>query len=225
MRRMVLLCPVRLPRGLFAIALLAAGGFALQGCSSLENPLPAVGSFVSDTFSGTGTMFGNPTAGMGNFLGDTISFNTNPNRPVGDAPNVQRVMGKGYEPEPLLPEPGNVWPGPLPEPKTLSDLQKEGTLGSADPAPAAAPVVAPRPVPRASAAPVAAPIGTAPTIPTPRGRVLQTPAGPGVTTMGPNGIETIMLPNGQQGTVMQNQNGTANILMPDGRSFSVPYPR
>ena len=220
MRRFVLLRPVRLPRGLIAVALLAAG-FALQGCSSFENPLPAVGSFVSDSFSGAGTMFGNPTAGMGNFLGDTISFTANPNRPVGDAPNVLRVMGKGYEPEPLLPEPGNVWPGPLPEPKTLSDLQREGTLGSPDPAPAAAPTAAPR----ASAAPVAAPIGTAPSIPASRGRVLQTPAGPGVTTMGPNGIETIMLPNGQQGTVMQNQNGTANVLMPDGRSFSVPYPR
>ena len=213
MRRIVLLRPVRLPRGLFAVTLLA-GSFALQGCSSFEIPQPVVGD-----------MFGNPVAGMGNFLGDTISFSPNPNRPAGDAPNVQRVMGKGYEPEPLLPEPGNVWPGPLPEPKTLSDLQREGTLGSPDPAPTPAPMVAPRPVPRASAAPVAAPIGTAPSIPMPRGRVLQTPAGPGVTTMGPNGIETIMLPNGQMGTVMQNQNGTANVLMPDGRSFSVPYPR
>ena len=53
----------------------------------------------------------------------------------------------------------------------------------------------------------------------------KTPIGPGVTTMGQNGIETIMLPNGQQGTVMKNPNGTANVLMPDGRSFSIPYPR
>lgn len=213
MRRTVLLRPVRLPRGLFAVALLA-GGLALQGCSNYENPLAS----ASD-------IFGNPVAGMGNFLGDTVSFTTNPNRPAGDAPNVQRVMGKGYEPDPLLPEPGNVWPGPLPPEKTMSDLQREGPLG-ADPAPApAAPVVAPRPVPRASIVPVA-PFPAAPaTISPPSGRVLQTPAGPGVTTRGPNGIETIMLPNGQMGTVMQNQNGTANVLMPDGRSFSVPYPR
>lgn len=223
MRRIVLLRPAH-PRGLSVVALFA-GIVLLQGCTSLENPLPAVGAFVSDSASGVGNMFGNPVAGIGNFLGDTVSFTANPNRPVGDSPNVQRVMGKGYEPEPLLPEPGNVWPGPLPEPKTLSDLQKEGALGGADPAPAPAPVMAPRPAPRASAAPAAAPIGTAPSIPAPRGRILQTPAGPGVTTMGPNGIETIMLPNGQQGTVMQNQNGTANVLMPDGRNFSVPYPR
>ena len=212
MRRTVLLRPFRLPRGRFIVALLA-GSCALQGCSNYENPLSAVGD-----------MFGSPVTGMGNFLGDTISFSPNPNRPAGDAPNVQRVMGKGYEPEPLLPEPGNVWPGPLPPDKTMSDLQREGTLG-ADPTPAAAPSPAPRPVPRASITPVAPPAAPLSTIPPPRGRVLQTPAGPGVTTMGPNGIETIMLPNGQMGTVMQNQNGTANVLMPDGRSFSVPYPR
>ncbi len=214
MRRMVLLRPAKLLRGLF-VAVLLTGSVGLQGCTSLENPLPAIGGFVSDTFDGAGTMFGNPVAGMGNFLADTISFTSNPNRPISDTPNIQRVMGKGYEPDPLLPEPGNVWPGPLPEAKSLAELQREGTLGSADPMPMQ--------TPRASAAP--ATIALPPAISVPRGRVLQTPIGPGVTTMGQNGIETIMLPNGQQGTVMKNPNGTANVLMPDGRSFSIPYPR
>ena len=214
MRRMVLLCPAKLHRGLF-VAVLLAGSVGLQGCTSLENPLPAIGSFVSDTFDGAGTMFGNPVAGMGNFLGDTISFTANPNRPISDTPNIQRVMGRGYEPDPLLPEPGNVWPGPLPDAKSLAELQKEGTLGSAAPMPVQ--------TPRSNPAP--ATIVLPPAISVPRGRVLQTPIGPGVTTMGQNGIETIMLPNGQQGTVMKNPNGTANVLMPDGRSFSIPYPR
>ncbi len=215
MRRIVLLRPASLHRGLF-VAVLLAGAVGLQGCSSFENPLPAIGGFVSDTFDGAGNMVGNPVAGMGNFLGDTISFTANPNRPLTDSPNVQRVMGKGYEPEPLLPEPGNVWPGPLPDAKTLAELQKEGTLGGApDPMPAQTPRVS---APSATTATPSA-IGVS------RGRVLQTPIGPGVTTMGQNGIETILLPNGQQGTVMKNPNGTVNVLMPDGRSFSIPNPR
>ena len=213
MKRMVLLRPAKLHRGLF-VAVLLAGSVGLQGCNRLD-PAPASSGLVSDTFDGASTMFGNPVAGMGNFLADTISFTTNPNRPISDTPNIQRVMGKGYEPDPLLPEPGNVWPGPLPDAKTLAELQKEGTLGSADPMPMQ--------TPRTSAAP--ATIALPPAISVPRGRVLQTPIGPGVTTMGQNGIETIMLPNGQQGTVMKNPNGTANVLMPDGRSFSIPYPR
>jgi hypothetical protein len=130
-----------------SVVALLAGSLALQGCSNFANPLSSIGDMV-----------GNPIAGAGNFSGDTVSFKTNPNRPSDDAPNVQRVMGKGYEPEPLLPESGNVWPGPLPPEKTMSDLQKEGPLGGDQtPAPTTAPVVAPRPVPRASVAPVAPP--------------------------------------------------------------------
>lgn len=157
-----------------------------------------------------GRMFGIPLAGSGTALGDTISFKRNPNRPVGDAPNINRVLGRGYDEAPLLPEAGNVWPGPLPPDKTMSDLQREGVLGS-DPAT--------EPAPRPAARPAATPTAAA------HGRVLQTPMGPGVTSVGADGQETVLLPNGQQGTVTPGANGTAIVAMPDGRSFVVPDPR
>ena len=145
---------------------------------------------------------GTPLIGGGTHLRDTISFSTNPNRPAVDAPNINRVLGQGYEEDPLLPEAGNVWPGPLPPSRTLSELQREGPIGSN---PAAEP-------PRAAFAPV-------------RGRVLQTPMGPGITTIGDDGGETVTLPNGQKGRVSPAGNGTATIRLPDGKTMTVPDPR
>ena len=150
---------------------------------------------------------GNPLVGGGTHLADTISFNTNPNRPVADAPNINRVLGQGYEEEPLLPEAGNVWPGPLPPSRTLSELQREGPLGSD---PVAEPARAARPA--ATSAPV-------------RGRVLQTPMGPGVTTIAGDGSETVLLPNGQKGSVTPAGSGTSTIRLPDGKTMTVPDPR
>ena len=180
----------------------------LSACSGMENPVGALG----DMFISPSDMFGNPLVGSGKLLGDTSSFTLNPNRPVADAPNINRVLGKGYEEEPLLPEGGNVWPGPLPPEKTMSDLQKEGPLGSEAAPEPAAPA---KPAPKTSA--IAAPRAN--------GRVLQTPMGPGVTTVGPDGQETILLPNGQKGTVTPAGSGTAMIKLPDGHSYTVADPR
>ena len=184
----------------------------LSACSGMENPVGTLG----DMLSSPSEIFGNPLVGSGTLLGDTSSFSLNPNRPVSDAPNVNRVLGKGYEQEPLLPEGGNVWPGPLPPAKTMSDLQKEGPLGEeAAPEPAAAPS---KPATKPAAK-------TSQAAPRPTGRVLQTPAGPGVVSIGTDGKETILLPNGQKGTVSPAGSGTAMVKLPDGRSYTVADPR
>lgn len=161
--------------------------------------------------AGCATHVGNPADGMGGFLGDVFSLRGNPNRPQVDSPNVRRVMGAVVEVEPLQPEPGNVWPGPLPPAKTIADLQREaGVLVPADPPPRAAPATPP-----SAAAAVAQP----------RGRVLQTPAGPAVTTVGANGVETYSLPDGRSGIVMPNANGSLTLIGPDGTTQTVPAPR
>jgi hypothetical protein len=153
---------------------------------------------------------GNPGAGFGGFMGDTVSFHSNPNQPVGNAPNMQRVMGRTADVQPLLPEPGNVWPGPLPPAKTLSDLQREaGTpidsgAGMTD-------VRGPAPTPARAVAPQ-------------RPRVLATPDGPATTTVGSNGVETYTLPNGKQGLVMPNANGSLTLIGADGSTVIVPRP-
>ena len=174
---------------------------------------------------------GNPLDGIGSFLSDTISFTTKPNQPVGDAPNMVRVRGEAAPDQPLLPEEGNVWPGPLPPAKTMSDLQRD--LG---PAPGTGDADAiPRPMPRS--APMA-PMTPTPTVPplrvppppknqpmgaaAPTGRVLQTPAGPAITSVGGNGIEMFTMPTGKTGTVINNGNGTATLIGSDGSTVTVP---
>ncbi len=77
-------------------------------------PLAACGGPIAST--------GNPVAGFGRFFGDTAGFGGNPNQPPGNSETVRRVEGASVTVPPLLPEPGNVWPGaPKPLP-TLSDF-------------------------------------------------------------------------------------------------------
>jgi hypothetical protein len=84
---------------------------------------------------------GNPFAGFGGFIDDTHTFDLNPNRPVGDSENIRRVTGHGVNVDPLLPEPGNVWPGPPPKDPTLEDIQRQANqpIGTIQASPGAAP--------------------------------------------------------------------------------------
>lgn len=178
--------------------------------------------------AGCATHVGNPADGLGGFLGDVISFRTNPNRPAVDSPNARRVMGAEVEAEPLQTEAGNVWPGPLPPARTMSDMQREmgnplppidspAPRGGAAPSPPAGPAATPRPL---------APQATLPPAPQPAaGRVLQTPQGAATTTIGGNGVETYTLPNGRTGIVMPNANGTLTLIGPDGTTQTIPAPR
>ncbi len=70
------------------------------------------------------TLVGSPFDGAGKAISDTETFTINPNRPQGDAPNLLRVEGKPVDEAPLQTEPGNIWPGPLPPPPTLEDLER-----------------------------------------------------------------------------------------------------
>lgn len=181
-----------------------------------------------------GNYVGNPFAGFGTFIGNTISFDTNPNRPQGDTPNLRRVRGDEQIADPLTPEPGNVWPGPLPPAKTLSDLQRDSAqpLGGMDPdptpriTPPRGSSIPPAPLPRASAPILTPPPANQPlATPRPQSRVFQTPQGPAITNVGGNGIETFTLPNGMTGTVSNNGNGTATLIRSDGVTTVVTVPR
>jgi hypothetical protein len=186
---------------------------------------------VPTLLAGCGTIVGNPADGAGGFLGNVFSFRSNPNRPVVDSPNARRVMGAVDQPEPLETEPGNVWPGPLPPARTMSDMQREmGSLppidaprgGSASPPPV---VTLPAPRPLATPPQGNQPPGQPAAAAAPGGRVLQTPGGPAVTTIGGNGVETFTLPSGRTGIVMPNANGTLTLIGPDGTTQTIPAPR
>src|ERR1700753_3421127 len=47
----------------------------------------------------------------------------NPTLPVNSSENMNRVMGMGASVQPLTPEPGDVWPGPMPVAPTLQDIE------------------------------------------------------------------------------------------------------
>ena len=81
-------------------------------------------------------------SGLGKFLGDTITIpGMNPNLPYGVSENSDRSRGLQPATRPILPEPGNMWPGPPQPLPTLNQASHEqagelsGSLGHADAAP------------------------------------------------------------------------------------------
>jgi hypothetical protein len=189
---------------------------------------------------------GNPYDGFGGFIGDTHSVYRNPNRPVGDSENLRRVTGRGVNIDPLLPEPGNVWPGPTPQDPTLADIERSQNsgqpLGAATaPATTDQPVVPhpqPRPYPPGSSTPPTAmapvpPVAPLPRVPAPAPTqapppplTVQTPQGPARLNPGSGGVQTYTpATGGGMGIVVPNGNGTSTLIGPDGSVQTVPSPR
>ena len=181
--------------------------------------------------------------GLGDFLGDTFTYGTDPNSPLVNSENGRRVLGMETSTEPLVPEPGNIWPEAVAATPTLEDLEKQGNAqqptapppsggppylpdhrqprrGSSTPPgsnqPALPPElqIPPQPAPPVSAVP-----------PAPRaGQAVQTRTGPGVTSGGTGGYQTLTTPQGQA-IVVPNGNGTSTVIHPDGTVETIPTPR
>lgn len=167
---------------------------------------------------------GSPVDGFGGFIADTHTFESAPNRPPGNAPNMLRVQGQDVEQEPLRPEPGNVWPGPIAPEPTLQDLERQQGLteppdhnsrGSSTP-PGQATLPRPGPAPR----PV-----SRPELPPARPPSTQALPGGAVSNQTGNGVQTYTDPKGGMGIVVPNGNGTSTLIGPDGAVTTVPTPR
>ena len=182
-----------------------------------------------------------PLVGFGGFIGNTHTFRANPNLPPGSDENLLRAQGRGNAPEPLLPEGGNIWPGPTPPEPSLSDIQRQQNAfdqqtqpqtppppparGSSTPPALLAPP--PRPSPPAT---VTVPRSTVPPpVAAPRPPTISTPGGPLINNgpVGvPGGIGTATNPvNGSQNIVVPNGNGTSTVIAPDGSTQIIPTPR
>ena len=62
-------------------------------------------------------------SGLGKFFSDTITLpGMNPNLPFGLSENTDRARGERPDASPILPESGNIWPGPPQPLPTLSDV-------------------------------------------------------------------------------------------------------
>ncbi len=137
---------------------------------------------------------------------------SNPNMPVAGSVNMGRVMGHGVAVTPLIAEPGDIWPGPLPPPKTLRDLERQSPMGTQPAAPAKGspldragnPLLAPMP---AGAMPPAGGAGAQ------RGGY---PATTPPVPAAPPADRRIIVPNG---------NGTSTVIHPDGRIETIPTPK
>ena len=181
-----------------------------------------------------------------------FSSGDNPHFPVGDSENLRRVTGEQVATPALTPEPGDIWPGPLPPTPTLQELEQQGVQpgveqpvpgspqfqqsvpstqqaptpppaparGSSTPPGSNQPGLAPAPAPAAPRPP-----NTAPPAPNPGGQIVQTPQGPGVTSGGTTGYQTLTTPGGGTAIVVPNGNGTSTIIHSDGRIETVPTTR
>ena len=176
---------------------------------------------------------------------------SNPNMPVSDSENMQRVLGARTSVEPMTTEPGDIWPGEVQQAPTLKDLESSSGLTSQPEAPVPGsplsrglngPLPAPNPssgssTPPGSNAPGLPPPRTAPPLSSyaapaapppsngPAGQVLQTPSGPSVVTGGGPGYQTTTSPGGGQSIVVPNGNGTSTVIHADGRIETIPTPK
>jgi hypothetical protein len=119
-----------------------------------------------------------------------------PNTPVTTSVNMSRVKGREVAVTPLTTQPGDIWPGPLPPPTTLQDLERQSPTGSEAPTRGS-------PLNRSGAS-LSAPL--------PNG----TQGGPATPPGQPPADQRIIVPNG---------NGTSTVIYPDGRIETIPTPK
>ena len=130
----------------------------------------------------------------------------NPNTPRSDSINMSRVRGEGAAVKPLTTEPGDIWPGPLPPPRSLQDLERQQPLG-------AQPALPPRGSPLyRSGNPLLAPLPGS--TGQPRGDL------PAMTPPPPQGGTTV-----DRRIIVPNGNGTSTVIHPDGRIETIPTPK
>ena len=68
-------------------------------------------------------------SGMGKFINDTSLWSgNNPNAPRGDSENLRRARGEAVASTPILPEGGNMWPGPPQPLPTLKDVENPDSV-------------------------------------------------------------------------------------------------
>jgi hypothetical protein len=123
-----------------------------------------------------------------------------PNTPATNSVNMSRVKGRDVAVAPLRTEPGDIWPGPLPPPKTLQDLERQSPTSSQAP-------VKGSPLERAGN-PLLAPMPSG----TPGSTTGAAQPAPGQ----PTPDRRIIVPNG---------NGTSTVIYPDGRIETIPTPK
>ena len=180
-----------------------------------------------------------PLAGCGFNTWHDLPFTTggNPNAPQGDSENMRRAMGEPGNIEPLTPEAGDVWPGPIKPPPTLQVLENQNgepqqtqplpPVGSSTPPGSNQPGLPPLPSTQPPETfPGQTPVSGVPGTAAPSaGQTYQTNRGPATSTGGTANYQTVTTPGGGQSIVVPNGNGTSTIIHPNGTVETVPSPK
>jgi hypothetical protein len=175
-------------------------------------------------------------SGYWSYMGDTITLpGANPNLPAGNSENYNRVRAKMQaDAPPLLPEAGDVWPGPPRAEPTLADVEKQQNQMMNGPAGSLPPDMLPPEFPKGPLQPLPEIPGTPITPPPPPGAppgqsfpggVVNLPNGQGVETGGTRAFKTFNGPGGNGSIVVPNGNGTSTVIHSDGSIETIPTPR
>jgi hypothetical protein len=159
--------------------------------------------------------------GTGVFFDHTFTwFEANPNAPAGNSEMFQRLRGEPIDVTPLVPEAGNVWPGPQKPDLTLQEIEQQQQ------GPAAAATVGPAdrrvPHPQGSSSPAVVQPTSPPNL---IGPPQHTPGGTSLdVTGGQNipGYRHMQTPPSGRGILVPNGNGTSTLIGPDGSISTVP---
>ncbi len=171
-------------------------------------------------------------SGVGDYLHDTFSMEQMPNAPVGDSENLRRIRGDQPVIDPLTPEPGNIWPGPVKmQPSLMNAMQPGQTPESTyTPLPATGAPMPPPGAPGASshAPPVALPGGKPGVAPEANFPALPPARLPSSVPFSPAPLRAPTAPptSGSdietKPIVIDNGNGTSTIIKPDGSISTIP---
>ena len=152
------------------------------------------------------------------------AFGNNPNTPAGNSEMFLRLRGEPVAITPLLPESGDVWPGPQKPDPTLQELEQQqqtpgaaAQVGAADrrqPHPQGTAADGPSP---AAVQPGAPPRLVAPPQPTGNGPAQDVTGGQNLP-----GYRQLQPPPAGKGILVPNGNGTSTLIGPDGSVSTVP---
>lgn len=216
----------------------------MRRCAASMRPATRLAGALAAALLLSGCQYASsPLVGFGGFIADTHTFSTDPNHPPADAENMMRASGREVAVTPLMPEAGNVWPGPPSRGATLADVQRQQNLendridrsvpggptsrrakrgsstppGSVQTAPEPPP--SPAPFNGSSLGVQTPPAGLPPAINAPQGTLIPN------NSVGSSGTITATQPGGGTSIVVPNGNGTSTVIGPDGSTQTIPAPR
>ena len=95
--------------------------------SLLDKPLLSGGALLMRPIVSLGLALALSGCGFQTWWNPPFTAGSNPNMPVSDSPNMQRILGERSPVDPITSEPGDIWPGQIATAPTLQDIERSGS--------------------------------------------------------------------------------------------------